>query len=134
MQVLPALRSFCVFCAVGILLVYVLQTSVFVAALTRDTKRIEERKNGFLVCYTHSEEWEPNAFSRKNFLQTGFGEFYAPNLVKSWSKVRRKGLERKGAGDVTHGRRNRARVRGGSGHCEKVRNFSSSFAELEVAR
>ena len=35
-QVLPALKSFCIFCGVGILIVYFLQSTFFVACLALD--------------------------------------------------------------------------------------------------
>lgn len=53
LQVLPALRSFCVFCGFGILVVYLLQATWFLAWMTIDQRRIEDRRNGWLPCYKH---------------------------------------------------------------------------------
>ena len=53
---LPALKSFCMFCGVGILIVYLLQSTWFVAWMAIDQQRIEARKNGLLVCITHPPE------------------------------------------------------------------------------
>lgn len=72
--VLPALRSFCVFCAVGILVVYILQATIFVAVLSKDTHRIAQRRNGFLLCYTH-KNWTPKPWTQKNYLQSFFFKF-----------------------------------------------------------
>eukprot|EP00095_Tigriopus_kingsejongensis_P012251 snap_masked-scaffold472_size162276-processed-gene-0.4 protein:Tk12251 transcript:snap_masked-scaffold472_size162276-processed-gene-0.4-mRNA-1 annotation:"hypothetical protein DAPPUDRAFT_306990" len=83
--VLPALRSFCVFCAVGILVVYILQATIFVAALAKDSQRIASHRNGFLICYQH-KNWTPQAWSQKNLLQTAFYHL-GRCLVKPFVKV-----------------------------------------------
>ena len=52
--VLPALRSFCIYCGMGILLVYFLQSSWFMAWLVLDEKRKQESRNGLLPCIRHT--------------------------------------------------------------------------------
>jgi len=69
--VLPALRSFCIFCAVGLIFVYVLQATWFVAWFSLDQRRIEEKRNGSIPCIKH-KDFKPNNFSQKNILQTVF--------------------------------------------------------------
>ena len=69
--VLPALKSFCIFCAVGLIVVYLLQATWFVAWFSLDQRRIEAGRNGSLICYTH-KNFQPNKFSQKNVLQTIF--------------------------------------------------------------
>jgi len=69
--VLPALRSFCIFCAVGLIVVYILQATWFVAWLSIDQRRIEEQRNGTMPCIKH-KNFKPNKFSQKNILQTVF--------------------------------------------------------------
>ena len=69
--VLPALQSFCIFCAVGLIVVYILQATWFVAWFSLDQRRIEAGRNGSLVCYTH-KDFQPNKFSQRNILQTLF--------------------------------------------------------------
>lgn len=64
--VLPGLRSFCIYCAVGIFVVYILQATLFVAVLTYDTRRMEAKRNGFLPCYVHND-WKASA---KNWWRT----------------------------------------------------------------
>ena len=56
LQVLPALRSFCLYCAFGVLIVYILQSVLFTAFLALDIKRVRENRNGFLFCITHKME------------------------------------------------------------------------------
>jgi len=69
--VLPALRSFCIFCAVGLIVVYILQATWFVAWFSIDQRRIEDQRNGTLMCIKH-KDFKPNKFSQKNVLQTIF--------------------------------------------------------------
>ena len=51
--VLPALRSFCLWCGVGILAVYLYQITLFVAVLALDCRRLAAGRNGLCPCYTH---------------------------------------------------------------------------------
>eukprot|EP00092_Neocalanus_flemingeri_P008175 GFUD01008815.1.p1 GENE.GFUD01008815.1~~GFUD01008815.1.p1 ORF type:complete len:989 (+),score=163.46 GFUD01008815.1:223-3189(+) len=69
--VLPALQSFCIFCAVGLIVVYILQATWFVAWFSIDQRRIEEQRNGSIMCIKH-KDFKPNKFSQKNILQTIF--------------------------------------------------------------
>merc|ERR1711935_677621 len=51
-----ALRSFCLYCAFGVLIVYILQSVLFTAFLALDIQRVRDNRNGFLFCYTHKLE------------------------------------------------------------------------------
>ena len=51
--VLPALRSFCLWCGVGIIAVYVFQITLFAGSLALDCKRLLQGRNGFWPCYIH---------------------------------------------------------------------------------
>ena len=53
--VLPALRSFCLWCAIGILAVYVFQITLFAGSLALDCRRLLQGRNGFCPCYVHTE-------------------------------------------------------------------------------
>ena len=68
---LPALKSFCIFCSVGLIVVYILQATWFVAWFSIDQRRIEQKRNGTLPCFQHNN-FKPNEFSQKNVLQTIF--------------------------------------------------------------
>jgi len=99
--VLPALRSFCIFCGVGILLVYFLQATFFVAWMVIDQKRIEDNRNGQIPCIKYADG-ENTAFcksggsagsggSSKSFdqmemLQRGFSA-YGKLLMKTPTKL-----------------------------------------------
>ena len=52
--VLPALRSFCLWCSVGIFIVYFFSATIFTALLSLDCKRIATGRNGLCPCYVHS--------------------------------------------------------------------------------
>lgn len=51
---IPALRSFCIYCAVGIATVYLFQTCWFVAWMVIDERRRDSARNAFLPCIVHS--------------------------------------------------------------------------------
>lgn len=63
--VFPALHSFATCCAIAILTIFIFQTSWFVAWLTIDHKRIEQKRDGFIPCIIH-EKWEPTPWSQKD--------------------------------------------------------------------
>ena len=45
------MQSFCIYGAIGILLVFILQTTLFTACLAIDIKRIRSNRNGYFPCY-----------------------------------------------------------------------------------
>ena len=51
--VLPALRSFCLWCSVGIIIVYFFQATLFTALLSLDLRRLNSNRNGLCPCYVH---------------------------------------------------------------------------------
>ena len=93
-SVLPALRSFCIFCSVGVLLVFILQAVLFTAFLALDIKRVRANRNGFLACIVHKNEEEPqNSEGRRRSLQWRYNpgklifRFYADILMHPVSKA-----------------------------------------------
>lgn len=77
---LPALRSFCIYAAVGIFAVYILQSTFFLAWLVRDESRMEEHKNGFFWCITH-KDWKPWACSKRDLLADIFKHGFCPFIL-----------------------------------------------------
>ena len=53
--VLPALRSFCLWCGVGILAVYFFQITLFAGSLALDCKRLVQGRNGVWPCHVHTD-------------------------------------------------------------------------------
>ena len=57
--VLPSLRSYSLFTMAGILSVYLLQSTLFVACLALDQRRIRGRRDGTCCWVVHGEDWRP---------------------------------------------------------------------------
>ncbi|XP_042862296.1 protein patched homolog 3-like isoform X2 [Penaeus japonicus] len=84
--VLPALRSFCIFAAVGIAAVYFFQATFFVAWFSLDQKRLEDNRHGLIWCWK-LQNWTPNKCSQRDLCQTFFSDIYAKHLLKLPCKV-----------------------------------------------
>lgn len=69
--VLPALRSFCLYASVGILTVYVMQSTFFLSWLVKDERRLQANKNGLVWCVTH-HDWSPRSCSQRDLLPATF--------------------------------------------------------------
>ena len=71
--VLPALRSFCLWCSVGIIIVYFFQATLFTALISLDCRRLAGNRNGLCPCYVHKRYTEKNLNVREfSFAQKGF--------------------------------------------------------------
>ena len=53
MTEVPALKSFCIFACTGMFAIYFFQTTMFVAAMSLDQRRIDARRNGCIPCLSH---------------------------------------------------------------------------------
>jgi hypothetical protein len=84
--VLPALRSFCLFAAVGILATYFFQCTFFLAWMAIDQRRIESRRNGCCPCFVHEEAGSEGACSQHSLMRVAFKGF-GQLLVKPTTKV-----------------------------------------------
>lgn len=84
--VLPALRSFCLYAAIGIAAIYFFQSTFFVACLSLDQRRLEDSRHGFLWCWK-IKNWTPNDCSQRDLCQTFFTEVYAKFLFKLPVKI-----------------------------------------------
>ncbi|XP_045592729.1 patched domain-containing protein 3 isoform X2 [Procambarus clarkii] len=84
--VLPALRSFCMYSAIGIATLYVFQATFFVAWFTLDQTRLEDKRNGLIWCYQH-KNWTPNSCSQRDLCQTFFDKMYSRVLLMKPIKV-----------------------------------------------
>eukprot|EP00752_Nemacystus_decipiens_P002680 g2506.t1 len=100
--VLPALSSFCVYAALGILALYILQSTIFVAFLVYDTRRQEAGRLDCLCCFKTKDmdkrpsaaassvvgpgaEWDPS-LGGQGRLDKIFSNVYAPVLTKKLVK------------------------------------------------
>ncbi|XP_071523040.1 patched domain-containing protein 3-like isoform X2 [Panulirus ornatus] len=84
--VLPALRSFCLYAAVGIAAVYFFQATFFVAWFALDQRRLEDNRHGIIWCWK-LKNWTPNQCSQKDICQTFFSEVYGKFLFRLPSKI-----------------------------------------------
>lgn len=87
--IIPALRSFCIYAAIGILALYVLQAIFFTACLTLDLKRIEKRQDGCCFCCVTrpSPPYVPNECSQKQFVPYAFKRGLAHLITKLPFKI-----------------------------------------------
>jgi len=83
--VLPALKSFCLYAAVGIVAIYWFQCTYFVAWMSLDQRRLESHRNGCCPCYKH-KEYTSNAIAKRNISKSIF-EAYGNLLMKTPSKI-----------------------------------------------
>ncbi|RXG52107.1 Patched domain-containing protein 3 [Armadillidium vulgare] len=84
--VLPALRYFCLFAAVGIISIYFFQATFFVAWFTLDQRRLEDSRQGLFWCIK-LKNWTPNKFSQKDHCQLFFQDIYSKFLLKTPVKI-----------------------------------------------
>ena len=68
---LPALRSFSVFCSLGIFAVFICIITFFTAWFSLDQRRIEGNHNAFVCCYKHKAQNTAKC-KRSPFLKTAF--------------------------------------------------------------
>ena len=80
-QILPALRSFCVYCSVGITANFIYQATFFTACVSSDERRAEQERNACCCCIVQ-RGYTPNSCSQKSFMDSFFGNYYAPFIIK----------------------------------------------------
>ncbi|XP_067927836.1 patched domain-containing protein 3-like [Watersipora subatra] len=83
---LPALRSFCVYAALGILCLFIIQSTFFVACLTIDQRRQDTSRDACCIWIKYTS-FEPNRCSQRVFLPWFLRKFVAPFLITLPMKV-----------------------------------------------
>ena len=61
--VIPALRSFCVYAAMGVLGIFFITLFFFAGVFTYDQRRAAAKYNACICCYRHSDDYVPNKYS-----------------------------------------------------------------------
>ncbi|KAF2362202.1 Protein patched/dispatched, partial [Trinorchestia longiramus] len=84
--VLPALRSFCIYSALGVVALYGLQATFFVAWFSFDQTRMQKNRNGLFWCYTHKNH-KPNECSQVDYCQTFFDKIFSRMILSKLGKV-----------------------------------------------
>ncbi|WAR23982.1 PTHD3-like protein [Mya arenaria] len=85
--VIPSLSTFCLYAAIGVFALYILQTTYFVACVTLDERRIDSRRNACIICYKHPpdyKEWKHYNYSLQHEFMR---RFWGPLLTKKPMKV-----------------------------------------------
>ncbi|XP_028177480.1 patched domain-containing protein 3-like [Ostrinia furnacalis] len=54
--ILPSLKSFCIYAAMGVFFIFCYSVTFYVAIFTLDIQRMEANRNGILFCYKHSKD------------------------------------------------------------------------------
>ncbi|XP_059056673.1 NPC1-like intracellular cholesterol transporter 1 [Achroia grisella] len=54
--ILPSLKSFCIYAAIGVFFIFCYSVTFYVAIFTLDIRRIQDNRNGILFCYKHSKD------------------------------------------------------------------------------
>lgn len=87
-QLMPVLKSFCIYCSIGIFFLFLMQSTLFPACLTLNQRRIEARRDGLVPCIKYSPDYEPNKISQVSIVHTVFKKNFAPVLLSIPGKVR----------------------------------------------
>lgn len=82
---MPALRSFCINAMAGILMLFILEVTFFVALTVLDERRKENRQ--VMCCIRKNKDWSPPSCSQRELLKLFFERFYGPFLLKKPVKV-----------------------------------------------
>ncbi|XP_028413011.1 patched domain-containing protein 3-like [Dendronephthya gigantea] len=85
--ILPGLKSFCFYAAVGILSGYLFQLTFFVGWLTIDARRQSQNRDGCLNCVILSSNYTPNKFGTVEYARLFFEKIYARFLTKLPVKI-----------------------------------------------
>ncbi|XP_070562444.1 patched domain-containing protein 3-like isoform X2 [Ptychodera flava] len=87
--ILPALRSFCVYCAIGIFFLFFFSITFFTAVLAIDQRRVESKRNACCCCYVHQADfprWRCGQ-DNKGLLASCFRHGFANGLMKLPVKI-----------------------------------------------
>lgn len=85
---IPSLSTFCVYAAIGVLALYILQATFFVACVSLDEMRIDSNRNACLLCYKHEESYKPGKFHDVSLQYAFMRKIWGPLLTKNPVKVR----------------------------------------------
>ncbi|XP_072753049.1 patched domain-containing protein 3 isoform X2 [Anoplolepis gracilipes] len=83
--VMPVLKSFCIFAAMGILFLYIYEITFFVSCLVYDERRLAAKKDG--CCCRPYSNWRPNECSKRNFQRLLFEKYVGPFMMKTSMKT-----------------------------------------------
>ncbi|XP_012234648.2 patched domain-containing protein 3 [Linepithema humile] len=82
--VMPFLKSFCMFAAMGILFLYIYEIMFFVSCLVFDERRLAAKRDG--CCCQPRPNWRPNQCSKQNFQRFVFEKYIGPFVLRTSMK------------------------------------------------
>ncbi|XP_033117064.1 NPC intracellular cholesterol transporter 1-like [Anneissia japonica] len=85
--ILPGLRSFCVYCGIGICFLFIFNILFFASLLVLDARRIESKHDACICCYRHGDDYQSPECAGRYRLQEFFEGIYAKVLIKLPVKV-----------------------------------------------
>ncbi|XP_060605204.1 patched domain-containing protein 3-like isoform X1 [Ruditapes philippinarum] len=85
--VIPSLSTFCMYAAIGVLALYILQATFFVACVTLDEQRIDSKRNACLLCYKHDDNYKPSKHYSFSLQYTFMRNIWGPFLTKIPVKI-----------------------------------------------
>ncbi|XP_018402992.1 PREDICTED: patched domain-containing protein 3-like isoform X2 [Cyphomyrmex costatus] len=83
--VMPFLKSFCIFAAMGILFLYIYEITFFVSCLVYDERRLAAKKEG--CCCQPRPNWQPNECTKQNFQRFIFEKYVGPYVMRTSVKI-----------------------------------------------
>ncbi|XP_011693450.1 PREDICTED: patched domain-containing protein 3-like isoform X2 [Wasmannia auropunctata] len=83
--VMPFLRSFCIFAAMGILFLYIYEITFFVSCLVYDERRLAAKREG--CCCQPQPNWRSNKCSKQNFQRFVFEKYVGPCVMRTSMKT-----------------------------------------------
>ncbi|XP_052274727.1 patched domain-containing protein 3-like isoform X2 [Dreissena polymorpha] len=81
--VIPSLSTFCVYAAIGVLALYILQATFFVACVTFDERRIDAKRNACCMCVKHDANYKPGKYYNFSIQHEFMRRFWGPFLTKT---------------------------------------------------
>jgi len=83
--VMPFLKSFCMFAAMGILFLYIYEITFFISCLVYDERRLTMKKDG--CCCRPRLNWRPNECSKRNFQRLIFENYVGRCIMRTSVKI-----------------------------------------------
>ena len=83
---MPVLKSFCIYCSIGILFLFLMQSTLFPACLTLNQRRIESRRDACFPCLPRTD-YTPSSWSQSEIVREGIKRILAPALLSVVGRV-----------------------------------------------
>ncbi|XP_066915990.1 patched domain-containing protein 3-like isoform X1 [Clytia hemisphaerica] len=85
--ILPALRSFCIFAGIGVLAVFILTCTFYVAWLALDSRRQRDHRDACCCCASLPTDWQPLECSKRMYLQEFMRGTYSKAILSTPGRI-----------------------------------------------